>query len=314
MALRIVFLDEYSMGGADLTHLRSLGEYTGYEMTDDELTVERCHRADVVISNKVALKEDVIGQLPDLKLICVAATGMNNVDLAAAAAAGILVANAMDYSTHSVAEQTLCSALALLKQLLYFDDFVKGGAYAAAGRLFDFGRPTHELYGKRWGIIGLGNIGRQVARLAEAFGCEVAYHSTSGKNHDAEYTEKSLEELLGWADVVSIHAPLSKQTYHLIDYPQLSLMKRGAIIVNMARGSIVNEEGLARALNEGLIAGAATDVYSREPIAKDNPLLRVEDKYKLVLTPHSAWATKEALQRLVDKVTENIERFIAGTL
>lgn len=307
--MKIVFLDEYTLGYADLAPLKLLGDYTGYNDTPVELIVERCRGAQVIITNKMPLRQQTLAQLPDLKLICLAATGMNNIDLEAAAEAGVVVRNAADYSSYSVAEHTFMGVLALYKQTLYLDEYVKNGAYTSSGRLFNYDRPMRELYGKRWGIIGMGNIGRRVARLAGAFGCEVGYYSTSGNNDNGDYTRMPLEELLAWADIVSIHAPLSRKTYHMIGYPQLSLMKRRAVLVNVARGNLVDEEALARALNEGLIAGAALDVYGREPMAADNPLNTVADPYKLVLTPHSAWSTEEALRSLVGKIAENITEF-----
>lgn len=308
---KIVFLDEYTVHDSDLSALKQSGDYTGYQTTADDQIVARSQGADIVITNKTPFKADTIARLPDLKLICVAATGMNNVDLEAAEKAGIQVKNAVDYSTYSVAEQTLGMALALLKQYPYLDRFVKSGEYAGYDRLFNFTRPTSELYGKRWGIIGLGNIGRRVAQLAEAFGCRVAYYSTSGKNRNTEFESLSLEELLTVSDIVSLHAPLSRITWHLLDYNRLRMMKPSAIVINVARGSLIDEAALARVLDEGLIAGAGLDVYSAEPIKPDNPLLGVRDKDKVVMTPHSAWATEEALQRVVDKVAENIRTFIS---
>lgn len=311
--MKIVFLDEYTVSDSDLTPIKALGDYIGYDNTPPELVVERSREADVVITNKTPLKGDTLRQLPNLKLICIAATGMNNVDLETAGEMGIPVKNAVGYSTDSVAEHTFCGALALYKQLIYLDDFVKDGSYSQCDKLFNFDRPTYELSGKNWGIIGLGNIGRRVGRIARVFDCEVAYYSTSGRNDDKEFTRMQLNELLQWCDILSIHAPLSRDTYHILDYHQFSLMKKNAIVVNVARGSLINEDGLARAINEGLIAGAALDVYSAEPIRTDNPINTVKDKYKLVLTPHSAWSTKEALQTLVGKVAENIKNFLGDS-
>lgn len=305
-------MDEYTVNRSDLSELKSLGEYTGYATTASGEIIERAKDADIVITNKTPFKADTLAQLPGLKLICMAATGMNNVDLEAAAEHGIEVRNAVDYSTYSVAEQTLGMALALLKQYPYLDDFVKSGGYAGYERLFNFTRPTYELYGKRWGIIGLGNIGRRVAALASAFGCEVAYFSTSGKNNNPDYEQLPLDRLLEVSDIVSIHAPLSRNTWHLIGAEQFRLMKPTAIIINVARGSLIDEQALAAALDSGQIAGAGVDVYSAEPIDPHNPVLSVKDRNKLILTPHSAWATEEALQRVVDKVAENIREFIAG--
>ena len=176
----IVFLDEYSLAGRDLTAVKALGNYTGYETTTPDQTVARCAGADIVITNKVCIDAAAMEQLPRLRLICVAATGMNNIDLAAAAERGIEVRNAAGYSTHSVAETTLGSAIALLRETTYYDHYFKSGGYAASSRLFNFDRPTRQLHGRNWGIIGMGTIGREVARLAAAFGCDVRYTSTSG--------------------------------------------------------------------------------------------------------------------------------------
>ncbi|MCC8035108.1 MAG: D-2-hydroxyacid dehydrogenase [Rikenellaceae bacterium] len=311
MKYKIVFLDEYTVDKSDLSALRQFGEYTGYDSTEPGQIVERSKDADIVITNKTPFRADTIALLPKLKLICIAATGMNNVDLEAASNAGIEVKNAVDYSTYSVAEHTLGMALSLLKQFPYLDNFVKSGQYTGYGRLFNFSRPTYELYGKKWGIIGLGNIGKRVARLANAFGCDVSYYSTSGKNSDTEFRRVPLEELLATSDVLSVHAPLSRTTWHLLGYEQFRSMKPSAIVINVARGSLIDEAGLARAFNEGIIAGAGLDVYSAEPLEPDNPIVSFQDKDKLILTPHSAWANGEALQRVVDKVCENIRDFIA---
>jgi glycerate dehydrogenase len=309
--MKIVFLDAYTIDHSDTSSLEALGDYTAYETTHETEIVERCQGADIVIVNKVLLNADTLAQLKKggTQLVCIAATGMNNVDLDAAAALGITVRNTAGYSTDSVAELTLTGALGLLKQTIYFDQFVKSGAYSNSDRLFDFTRPSHDLRGKRWGIVGFGAIGRRVAELATAFGCEVAYYSTSGANSNPDYPRLTLDELLAQSDVVSIHSPLNDLTLNLIDFSQLSLMKPSAIIINVARGGIVNESALARALNEGLIAGAAIDVYSREPMAADNPLTGVRDKFRLLLTPHSAWTTQEAMQRLTEIVAENIRTF-----
>lgn len=311
MNVKIVFLDAYTVDKSDMASIRALGEYIGYDTTPESEIVERCKGADVVIANKVPLRAETLAQLQDTKLICIAATGMNNIDLDAAAALGIPVRNTAGYSSNSVAELTFAGALGLLKQTVYFDNYVKSGAYTNAERLFDFTRPTYELHGKKWGIIGLGAIGRRVAEIATVFGCEVSYFSTSGANNDAGYSQRTLNELIAESDIVSIHAPLSEKTRNLIDYHELSLMKPTAIIVNVARGGIINEEGLTRALNDNLIAGAALDVYSYEPMVADNPLYRVRDKYKLLLTPHSAWTTKEAMQKLVETIAVNIKTFFA---
>lgn len=308
--MNIVFLDQYSVHTSDLTSIKHLGNYVGYDSTPDDKVVERCMNAEVVIANKTPFKADTLRALPRLKLICIAATGMNNVDLKTAEELGITVKNAIDYSTYSVAESTLGFALALYKQTIYYDRFVKDGEYASAKRQFYFGRTIHELHGKNWGIIGLGNIGKRVAELAKAFGCNVSYYSTSGRNNNSDYTQLSLEELLNTSDIVSVHSPLSRNTYHLIDEAQFAQMKPSAIIINVARGSIIAEDALANALNNNIISGAALDVFSQEPINADNPLFNVKDPHKLILSPHTAWASVESLQALVEKVAENIQSFI----
>ena len=210
--MKIVFLDEYSVCGRDLSSIKRWGDYTGYETTSPEEVLEKSKDAEIIISNKVVLDAKTIASLPHLRLICVAATGMNNIDLNAAAEHGVEVRNAVGYSTYAVAETTLSSALAMLREVTYYDNYFKSGAYASSERIFNFDRPTAQLRGKRWGIIGMGNIGREVARLAEAFGCEVSYYSTSGVERKEAYPSLELEELLRTSDVVSIHCPLNERT------------------------------------------------------------------------------------------------------
>ena len=309
MKPNIVFLDEYTLGGADLGRLQALGEYKGYARTTPEELPDRCREADVIITNKVVLRHETLQSLPRLRLICVAATGTNNIDLEAAAELGIEVKNAAGYSTHSVAETTLGAAIALRRNIVYYDRYVKSGAYSAAGQQFHFALPTHQLYGSKWGIVGLGAIGREVARLAAAFGCEVCYTSTSGVVREEPYPALPLTELLGRSDIVSIHAPLNDRTRGLIGAPELSVMKRSALLINVARGGIVDEAALAEALDRGSIAGAALDVFSREPFAADSPLLGIREPDRLLLSPHNAWSPREAVDVLVGCVEENIKTF-----
>lgn len=306
---KIVFLDEYSLTGGNLLPIKELGDYTGYYNTQPESVVEHCRGAEVVISNKVVLSEEVIAQLPDLKMIAVAATGMNNVDLEAAARAGISVRNVSGYSTTSVAEATLASALALLRNVVYYDQFFKSGAYAKMDTVFHFGRPISQLRGKRWGIIGLGTIGHEVARLAEAFGCSIAYYSTSGVERNEPYERLDIKELLTTSDIISIHSPLNASTANLIGKEELQLMKPSAIIINVARGGIINEEELATALNERRIAGAALDVFSTEPL-RTSPLYGLTDEYKLLASPHTAWAADNAVARLIEGIAQNIRDYL----
>lgn len=307
--LNIVFLDEYSINEADLSCIKCLGNYTGYEFTVPEQIVERATYADVLIVNKVKLTSDVIDKLPRLRLICEAATGVDNIDINAAAAHGIPVKNAKGYSTHSVAEATLGGAIAMLREIVYYDEFVKSGRYSSSVKLFNYDRPTRRLFGRKWGILGLGDIGRTVAGLAEAFGCEVAYHSVSGRKRVEKYPEMELKQLLEWADIISLHTPLTDKTCGLIGKEELTLMKSSAILINVARGGIVNESDLADALNNGVIAGAVVDVFSSEPLPADNPLLAVKDSYRLLLSPHNAWSASESIDTLVSDIAENIMWF-----
>ena len=308
MQPNIVFLDEYSLGGADLGAIRALGNYTGYRTTAREEVIGRCREADAVITNKVVFSRETLRRLPRLRLICVAATGMNHIDLDAAAEQGVTVKNAVGYSTHAVTETTIGAAIGLRRQVVYYDRYVKT-AYAGSPLQYHFGRTTHQLYGSKWGIVGLGNIGHNVARVAEALGCQIAYASTSGVVREEPYPEKPLDDLLRWADVVSIHAPLTDRTRNLIGARELALMKPSAILVNVARGGIVDEAALAAALDAGKLAGAGLDVFTHEPLEPGNPLLSVREPDRLLLSPHNAWSPREAVDVLVGCVEENIKTF-----
>lgn len=307
---KIVFLDEYSIAGCDLSSITSQGDYVAYENTRKEEVVERLKDADIAITNKVLIDGEAMRQLPRLKLICVAATGMNNVDLDTAQELGIEVKNAVGYSTTSVAETTLASALALARNIVYFNEYFHDGRYAKADRAFSYDRLTFEIRGKRWGIIGMGNIGREVARLATAFGCEVRYFSTSGAKRREEYEAMELRELLEWCDILSVHSPLNERTRGLVGLEELKAMKPSAIVINVARGGIIDEAALAEALDNGYIAAAALDVFSVEPL-RQSPLYDIKDKYRLLASPHNAWSAVEAIDRLIECVAENIRQWLA---
>jgi len=246
-------------------------------------------------------------QLPELKLVCVAATGMNNIDLTFAQNNGIEVKNVTGYSTDSVAQLTFTMLLYLINKPYYYDSYVKSGAYSRSGSFTHHNEPFWELKGKRMGIIGLGTIGRQVARIAESFGMEVVFYSTTGRNNHINYKRFELDDLLKSSDVVSIHAPLNNNTRDLITYEKFKLMRPCAILLNLGRGGIINEKDLARALNENLIGAAGIDVMEQEPINADNPMLKLFDKEKILITPHMAWASKESRELLVEKIARNIE-------
>jgi len=307
----IVFLDQKTIGKVDnLKLLSKLGKLDTYESTEQDQVVERCKGKEIVIVNKVEMSEAVMKQLPDLKLICVAATGVNNVDLNYAENNGIEVKNVAGYSTDSVAQLTFTMLLYLVNKPYYYDTYVKSGAYSRSDSFTHHNEPFWELKGKRLGIIGLGTIGRQVARIAESFGMEVIFYSTTGRNNHISYKRFELEDLLKSSDVISIHAPLNNQTRDLITYERMKLMRPCAILLNLGRGGIVNEKDLAKALNENVIAAAGIDVMEKEPINADNPLLKLFDKEKILITPHMAWASKESRELLMEKIARNIDIYL----
>ncbi len=304
----IVFLDTETIGKVDNMKLLSkLGNLETFDNTAPDQVVERCQGKEIVIVNKVQMTEALMKQLPDLKLICVAATGVNNVALNYAENNGIKVKNVAGYSTDSVAQLTFTMLLYLINKPYYYDSYVKSGAYSRSDSFTHHNEPFWELKGKRLGIIGLGTIGRQVARIAESFGMEVIFYSTTGRNNHISYKRFELDDLLKSSDVVSIHAPLNNKTRDLITYEKFKLMRPCAIILNLGRGGIITENDLARALNDNLIGAAGIDVMEQEPINADNPMLKLFDKEKILITPHMAWASKESRELLVEKIARNIE-------
>lgn len=306
--LKIVFLDAATIGDdVSLQPIIFLGQLTTYSSTAPDEVVKRISGCDVVITNKVWVGKKEIHSNPCLKLICVAATGMNNVDLAYAASKNIPVRNAVNYSTESVAQVTFMHILNLVGKAPYFDNAVKSGYYSSAGSFTDVTNPFYELKGKRLGIIGLGNIGSRVAQIAEVFGMEISYFPTSGKAHSDKYPAKGLGQLLAESDVITIHAPLNERTKDLITRKELHAMNPNGYIVNMGRGGIINEADLADALDSGVMAGAAVDVFTKEPLPADHPYLTMTKRNKLLLTPHIGWASKEARELLVAKIAENIK-------
>jgi lactate dehydrogenase-like 2-hydroxyacid dehydrogenase len=310
--MTIVFLDAKTIGTVkELDKLNELGELKLYDVTPESLRIKRMKGVNVVITNKVIIDREVIDNSPGLKLICVAATGTNNIDVGYAQKKGIEVKNVAGYSTGSVGQIVFALLFYLMNKLVYYDNYVKSGAYCQSDIFTHHGQPFMELKNKRFGIIGLGTIGRHVADIAKSFGCEVVYFSTSGKNkQNKEFQHLDLNELLGSSDIISIHCPLNEQTRDLIDYGKLSLMKSSAYLLNAGRGGIVNEEDLARALDEEIIAGAGIDVLTNEPVKSDNPLLKINKPENLIITPHIAWASIESRQRLVNQIYRNIKDFI----
>ncbi|MBE6230238.1 MAG: D-2-hydroxyacid dehydrogenase [Bacteroidales bacterium] len=304
---KIVFLDADTIGAdIDMSPISSLGEYTSYPYTKPEEVFERIQDCDVLIVNKVIMGKEQIDAAPNLKLICVAATGTNNIDIPYANSKGVIVKNAIGYSTDSVVQITFSLVMALVNQVAYFDDAVKSGKYSN-GRLFtDVSKIFWQLKGKKYGVVGLGNIGSRVAKIAQAFEMDVVYYPTSGVAHSDEFKAVSLDELMQECDIVSIHAPLNERTNDLIKYEHLKQMKKSAYIINLGRGGIINEADLVQALNENLIAGAGVDVFTKEPLPKDSPYFNIKDMSKVILTPHIGWASQEARTCLVEKIAENI--------
>ena len=307
----IVFLDALTMGDMPgLESLNEFGKFILYSETLPEQRLERCLEADVIITNKVVIDAALMDRLPKIKLICVAATGTNNIDLERAAALNIPVKNVKGYSTGSVAQLTFGFIIELLNRISYYDEYVKSGSYSQQKLFTHIGPGLEEMAGKTIGIIGMGDIGKAVASIATAFQMNVIYHSTSGKNNQADYTRVSLDELLIASDIVSIHAPLNENTQNLIQYKEFSKMKSNAILINTGRGGIVNEKDLVKALNDRIIAAAALDVFEKEPLSADSPLLIIKDNDGLLLTPHIAWASKKARLTLLEGIKENIREVL----
>ncbi len=304
--MKIVFLDAATMGDVSFKPFERLGEFVKFDSSTPEEARERVKDADVLLINKVLVNKELIDSAPNLRLICIAATGVNNIDVAYAASKGIPVRNAVGYSTDSVVQSTFMHILSLVGGAAYFDESVKSGRYSRSGMFTDPNWNWWELAGKTIGIIGLGNIGMKVAKIAEAFGMKVCYFSTSGTGHCHDYPSLPLEELLAKSDIVSIHAPLNERTLNLIGARELAMMKPNAYLINMGRGAIVIEEDLAKAVDEGVIAGAGIDVFVREPIPEDHPYLKMKHPERMRLAPHVAWAATEARERLIDIMAENI--------
>ena len=305
---KIVMLERDNIGeDVDLSYFENLGELTVYGTTEYEQVKERIGDAEVLVINKIPMNEATLAEAEHVRLICVTATGTDNVDMEYCAGRGIVVKNVRSYSTESVVQHTFAMLFYLYEKLRFYDDYVKDGEYMKCPRFTYFGETFHELFGKTWGIVGLGEIGARVADIAKAFGCKVIYYSTSGKNSNANYERVDFDTLLAESDIISIHAPLNEQTKHLFTYDVFAKMKESAYLLNLGRGPIVKEDDLYRALTENLIAGAGLDVLEKEPMSPDNPLFKLKDSRKILITPHIAWATTEARSRLMENVYRNIE-------
>ena len=304
--MKIVYLDSATVGETPMDGIAELGELVCWPESTPEEALERVRDCNVLIVNKVLVTRALLDAAPELRLVCEAATGVNNIDLEACRERNIPVRNVAGYSTDSVVQTTFMHILSLMGNAPYFDNTVKDGTYSKGTLFTDVSRPYIEIKGKRIGIVGMGAIGTGVARVAEAFGMEVVYYSTSGTGHCKEWPSISLGELMRTSDVISIHAPYNERTAGLIGAGELAMMKPSAIIVNMGRGGIVDETALAEVIDNDLIGGAALDVFTKEPLPGDSPLLRTRHPEKLRFTPHTAWASTEALTRLVNCIADNI--------
>ena len=310
--MKIVLLERNSAGtDISVECFRKLGEVIAYPNTVGiNQVAERVKEADIIVCNKSPMCEESLKDAPNVKLICELATGFDNCDLEYCKSRGIQVRNVVDYSTGMVAQHTFTLALALSQKLPYYDNYVKSGAYGAQDRFSNFDIPFYELEGKTWGIVGMGNIGRRVAGLAKAFGCKVIFHSITGKSSCTEYPQVDKETLLRESDFLSLHCPLSDLTRDFIDREALRKMKKSAVLVNVARGPVVNNTDLYEALMDGEIMAAGLDVLEKEPLQLSNPLSKIKDSNQLIITPHLAWASVEARDRLMNTIAEQIRNFL----
>ena len=310
--MKLVFLDAATMGSTSLAPIAGLGELQLFPTSTNEEARVRVCDADVILTNKAPVDAALMDCAPNLKMICVAATGVNHIDLDAAAVRGIKVRNVAGYSTESVLQITWMHILSILCRPSYYDKEVKDFTYSRSGVANDVSRPFMELCGKKMGVIGMGTIGHRVAEVAAAMGMDVCYFSTSGTSHCTDFPSVPLDTLMKECDVISIHAPLNARTKGLVGERELSLMKPTAVIVNMGRGGIIDEAALASAVDEARIAGAGLDVYEKEPLPEDSPLLHTAHPERLSLTPHLAWASNESLDRLVLRMADNIREILVS--
>lgn len=309
--MKLVFLDTKTNGeDIDLSAYDALGEVVKYGFSTLEEIPERVKDADVLIVNKIAINEQTIGNAKNLKLVCVTATGTNNLDKEYLKKRGIAWRNVAGYSTESVTQHTFALLFYLLEKIRYYDDYVKDEKYINDTVFTHFAEHFNEVNGKTWGIIGLGTIGRRVADIAKAFGARVIYYSASGSPAQEGYEQVDFETLLTTSDIVSVHAPLNEYTKDLMDREAFAKMKKTAIFLNLGRGPIVVEQDLYEALETGEIAAAGLDVLCEEPMSETNPLAKIKDSKKLIITPHIAWASVEARNRLMQIIVEQIREFL----
>lgn len=310
--MNIVVLDGYGLNPGDLTwdSIKSLGQLTVYDRTSDQEIIRRAANADIILTNKTILTAGTLQSLPRLKYIGILSTGYNVIDIEAAKSKGIIVCNIPTYSTESVAQMTFAHLLNITNRVEHYAQENRNGRWNSSLDFCYWDSPIMELHGKKFGIIGLGNIGMAVARIARAFGMEVLAVTARKEAELPEGVKKvSLEDLLRSCDIVSLHCPLTTETRQIINSERLALMKPTAILINTGRGHLVNEHDLAEALNQGVIAAYGADVLCMEPAIPTNPLLTAKNTY---LTPHIAWASTEARKRLMEICADNIKAFLSG--
>jgi len=308
--MKIVLLDAATLGeDLDLSSLSKYGEVVSYPATEPTDVCERLADADVVIVNKVKLNETTLGDNETLKLICIAATGFDNVDLEYMKQKGIGVCNVVGYSTDSVAQLTVSMVLSLATHLPEYNAFVESGEYSRSGVANRLIPVYHEISGKTWGIVGLGNIGKKVAHIASAFGCRVIANK---RTPEEGYTCVDIDTLCQSADIITVHTPLNDGTRNLIDEKRISMMKKDAIVVNVARGAVCDERALCNAVKEGRLGGIGVDVYTSEPFGEESPYYSVKELSNVCLTPHMAWGSYEARCRCLSDITASIDAFLAG--
>lgn len=309
MTQRIVFLERDSIRG----EFRRPGfphAYDEYPLSAPGEVAARVRDTSIIITNKAVLRSELLSTLPKLKMVAIAATGTDNVDLDWCRANGVVASNIRGYAAHTVPEHVLALALALRRNVPAYQRDVRAGKWQQSPMFCFFDHPIRDLHGGIMGIVGRGSLGQGVARLAEAFGMRVLWAEHKGA-HEVRPGYTAFEAVLREADVLSLHCPLNVRTRGLIGAAELRMMKREAVLINTARGGIVDEAALARALEEGWIGGAGFDVLTQEPPREGNPLLQI-DRPNFILTPHVAWASARAMQALLDQLTENIEAFARG--
>ncbi|TKX32620.1 D-2-hydroxyacid dehydrogenase [Campylobacter aviculae] len=308
--MKIVCLDVATLGNYNFSVFEKFGEVKLYDVTENkEQVIDRLKDADVAMTNKVVIDKEVMNSCPKLKLILETATGLNNIDVDYAKEKDIIVKNVAGYSTMSVVQHTFALIFAFLNYIPYYDQWVKDGKWCKSPIFTDFSRILTSMEGKKHGIIGLGSIGKEVAKISKAFGAKIYYYSTSGANKNSEFDCLELDELLKICDIVSIHAPLNNKTINLLHLEKLKLLKDNAVLINVGRGGIINELDLAKIIDEKDIR-VGLDVLEREPMVENHPLLKIKNKENLIITPHVAWASKDAVDTLMSRVYENLEEWI----